>query len=121
MRFRRDDRAERGVKIEIRPAVCRCCRRNVIIHLANQVVDESGVRLSEDEVSRLWIVGAAEVVELGASKCREHLAKRVNQIRISLTIRVDDDSERLERGCLLIEIVAGINADETRDQRNRDE
>ena len=72
---------------------CCCLRRDVRVHLTDQTVDERSVSLRKNEIRRLWVISAAEVVGLCTAKRRKHLAESVDQIRIALTIGVDDDPE----------------------------
>ena len=88
------------------------------VHLTNQIVDERGVRSSKNEIRGAGIVGAAEVVRLGTSQRRENFSERVDQIGVALTVGVHDNAELLERGRLLIEVVAGIYTHKTGNQRN---
>src|SRR5438552_10795384 len=114
MTFGRNELGERPIEIEVRPGVSRRLRRDVRVHLTNQIVDKRSVGRSENEIRGAWIIGAAEVVRLGgASESSQNFSERVDQIRVALTISVNDDAERLKRRCLQIEVVARIHAHET--------
>src|SRR5207253_3386963 len=93
MTFGRNELGERPIEIEVRPGVSRRLRRDVRVHLTNQIVDERGVRSSKNEIRGAGIVGAAEVVRLGTSQCRENFSERVNQVRVALTVGVHDNAE----------------------------
>ena len=119
MTFGRNELGERPIEIEVRPGVSRRLRRDVRVHLTNQIVDERGVRSSKNEIRGAGIVGAAEVVWLGGtSQRRENFSERVNQVRVALTVGVHDNAELLERRRLLIEVVAGIYTHKTGNQRH---
>ena len=80
--------------------MCGRRRHNVGVHLANEIVDESSVCRSENEIRGLRIVGAAEVVGLRASQCGKNFAEGVNQVVVPLTISVHDDPKLLKCGCV---------------------
>src|SRR5437667_289775 len=50
MTFGRNELGERPIEIEVRPGVSRRLRRDVRVHLTNQIVDERGVRSSKNEI-----------------------------------------------------------------------
>src|SRR5207247_9839604 len=72
--FGRYELGQRAIEIEVRPGVSRRLRRDVRVHLTNQIVDKRSVGRSENEIRGAWIIGAAEVVRLGgASESRQYL------------------------------------------------